>query len=90
LAHIKAREAYKAAFWTTYDATVAENPDAHAALHAAGEIGKQVYCNVACATFLTAMPNEVEGEDRPTADYATPLRAIGLGRRERLLAQASL
>jgi hypothetical protein len=63
LAHVKAREAYKAAFRTTYNATVAENPHADAARHGAGEVAKQGYCNVACTTFLAAMPNEIEGED---------------------------
>ena len=62
-AHAKAREEYKAAFRRTYYASVAESHDADAALRAAGEIAKQAYCNVQCAVFLAAMPNEIDRED---------------------------
>lgn len=61
LAHVKARDAYVAAFRRTYNAAVAESRDIDAALQGADEVAKQAYCNVYCVTFLTAFPKEADG-----------------------------
>ena len=56
LAHVKARDAYVAAFRRTYNAAGAERRDIDAALHGAAEVAKQAYCDVHSITFLTAFP----------------------------------